>query len=407
MAGLLSGLALALSLKAALWAPALAGVLAIGLWHARDRIRSLAAGSVSFAASYAAILAVHSRLIAAPAAPAPGFTEKQLSHMGNYMLFGQGLLPKPEALSDAVFGNLPTAVLLAVGMMVLLQEMREPAKRTDAALLICLTLPMLSILFYANSFPYAYVYLMPGCALVAGKAFARYADGATGWRRAICLGFLAMAALPLVFLTWQLRTDQTAGDRQLLATVHQLFPKPVPYIDLSGLVASFPRPVTVITKLGLSDSRERGVPAFADYIRRDHPPLLIVNTTSLDVWTPGIQAKVDDGVQLQPADLAALGRTYAPFWGEIYLAGRRWKNIEAGATIAFRIAIPGYYTLLSNHPVIIDGTEHRPNSTIRLEADGEHRLSTLGKEEDLRILWGKNVRIPEADPIATLTPPTH
>ena len=268
MAGVLSGVALALSLKASLWAPALAGVLAVGLPGARQRIRSVAAGSVGFAGTYALILAMHSRLIATGATPASGFSEKQLAHVGGYMLFGQGLLPKPEALTDAVIGNLPIAVLLAIGMVVLCLELKEPAKRGRAALLICLTLPMLSVLFYANAFPYAYVYLMPGCCLVAGKAFARYADGATGWRRGICLAFLAMTALPLVFLTWQLKTDQTAGDRQLLAAVHRLFPKPVPYIDLSGLVASFPRPVTVITKLGLAASKARGIPGFC----RLHPP---------------------------------------------------------------------------------------------------------------------------------------
>ena len=225
LAGLLSGVALALSLKASLWAPALAGVLALGLPHARKRVASVAAGAVGLAASYALIQAVHARLIATPASPAPGFTGRQLSHVGRYMFFGQGILPQPQALVDALLGNMPTTVLFAVGMLLLFTELKVPATRNRAALVICLTLPMLSVAFYANAFPYAYVYLMPGCCLVAGRGFARYADGARGWRRAICVAILALAALPLGFLTWQLRADQQAGDRQLLSTVHQLFPE--------------------------------------------------------------------------------------------------------------------------------------------------------------------------------------
>ena len=406
-AGVLSGLAFVLSLKAALWAPALAGVLAVGLLDARRRIASVAAGTIGFAATCGLLLAVHSWLIARPGAGSPGFSEKQLAHVGGYMLFGHGFLPKPGALGYAVAGNLPMTVLLAVGLVLLVVEARVPERRGRSLILACLTLPILSVLFYANAFPYAYVFLLPGACLVAGKGFARYAEGSGIWRRAVCMLFLGFSAIPLVFLTWPLRHDQTAGDRQLLETVHRLFPKPVPYIDLSGLVASFPRPVTVITELGLAGSKRSGTPAFADYIRRDHPPLLIVNTTSLDVFTPGVQKDVEEGVRLLPADRAMLARTYAPFWGEIYLAGRAWKDLGAGALENFRIVVPGTYTLLSSHPVAIDGTTYRPGSAIRFEAESAHRLATLGREDDLRILWGRDLAIPDAEPLATLTPSTH
>jgi hypothetical protein len=43
-AGAVSGLATALSIKAVLWAPALAGVLAVGLWDRRDRVPPILAG---------------------------------------------------------------------------------------------------------------------------------------------------------------------------------------------------------------------------------------------------------------------------------------------------------------------------------------------------------------------------
>ena len=73
-----------------------------------------------------------------------------------------------------------------------------------------------------------------------------------------------------------------------------------------------------------------------------------------------MQDKVEEGLRLLPEDLAALRRTYAPYWGEIYLAGRRWTDVAAGETIGFGITIAGDYTLLSSHPVVIDG-----QSTVR------------------------------------------
>ena len=47
-------------------------------------------------------------------------------------------------------------------------------------ILLFLALPLLSVVFYANAFAYAYVVLIPTACLLAGKAFAHFFGAAKG-----------------------------------------------------------------------------------------------------------------------------------------------------------------------------------------------------------------------------------
>jgi hypothetical protein len=178
--------------------------------------------------------------------------------------------------------------------------------------------------------------------------------------------------------------------------VHQLFEEPVPYIDLSGKVASFPRPRLAITRAVLTPYRRAGVPVLANYIRDSGPPLLIVNSPSLDMWTEGRLEKVDPDIRLLPQDEEALRATYAHYWDQIYLAGRQWSDLGAGERREFEIVVPGDHTLLAENPVTVDGRTYAPGATIALEA-GPHELRTTAAEPDLRILWGKDLKLPSED----------
>jgi hypothetical protein len=117
-----------------------------------------------------------------------------------------------------------------------------------------------------------------------------------------------------------------------------------------------------------------------------------VNTPVLDVWQD-----VGPGPRLLPQDEAALRATYAPYWGAIHLAGREWHNISAGRKLDFEIAIPGEYTLVSDIPATIDGRPHNAGATLIL-SQGRHTLQTDDATARLRLLWGRDVKVPANEP---------
>jgi hypothetical protein len=394
-AGALSGVALALTIKAVLWAPAFIGVLAVGLWHRQARVKPVLAGTVAATASFAVIMLAHAWWLSAGDAPAPTISADRLQHTGFRMLLEDGFFPRYEILRLAVLQNPITWVFAAAGVALALAGLRRPEARHTSLVLLLLALPVAALAVYANAWPYAYVVLMPTVCLLAGHGFSRYLGGGDARRfpAALCL---ALAALPLVLAASSLRVDQQARQKQVLAIVHTLFDEPVAYIDKGGMVSSFPRQPIFLSRWGMKNYREAGEPVLARYIAEAHPPLLIVNTPVLDVWDEASPA-LHPRFGLWPEDIEALSATYTHYWGDIYLAGRHWRGLRPSETVTFDIALPGDYTLLSQGPAIIDGRRHPAGATVPLAA-GPHTLEPTTPEPDLRLLWGRNTEIPAEDP---------
>jgi hypothetical protein len=392
-AGALSGVALALTIKVVLWAPAFVGVLAVGLWDSQHRLRPILAGTMTGAATYAGVLLAHWWLISTESDPAPGIPIDGLASIGTYMVFDR-LVPQPLVLWGALILNPVTWTLILTGFGLALAGLREPEARRNSLVLLFLASPIIWVVFYTNAFPYAYFVLIPTACLLAGKAFSRFMGTAEGIKGVTALLALAAAAIPMtLFAVWELRQDHTRPQREVLSVVHRLFEEPVHYIDISGMVASFPREMPVITRAVLSGYRSAGVPVVTNYIRESHPPLLIVNSTSLDVWSEDVLESLDPDIRLLPQDEEAIRATYAHYWADIFLAGRQWQDLGPGERHAFEIMVPGEHTLLAGSPVIVDGQPVAPGATIPL-TEGQHELRTTSAEPDLRILWGKDLKLP-------------
>jgi hypothetical protein len=397
-AGALFGVAVVLSIKAALWAP-LSGLLL--LWWIREKRTTwtLAIGSVVTGLLAAGVLFfLHWALTSTPtevtaAVASTGLAANQLKGLAptfSYMFLEQGLVPRSAFILQAAMTNLITVSLLIVGAVLAIGDIRSRERRTAGVVLLILALPILSVAFYANAWPYAYVTLIPTACLLSGYTASRLSR----LRHPILLVFVVGATAPVIANLWALREDGQEAQRQVLSLVHQTFKSPVPYIDRTGMIPSFPRAASNLTQFGLSLYNQRGVPQIANDIAALHPPLLIINTPVLDVWqdiAPG------PGLRLLPQDEAALRATYAPYWGAIYLAGREWRDVSAGQRLDFEIVIPGEYTLVSDVPATIDGEPHHAGATVTL-SKGPHTLQTDDATGRLRLLWGRGLKIPTIEP---------
>jgi hypothetical protein len=65
--------------------------------------------------------------------------------------------------------------------------------------------------------------------------------------------------------------------------------------------------------------------------------------------------------------------------------------------VSFDIVVGGDYTLVSEAPAVIDGSQYEAGSTLRLEP-GAHVLQTATPAHRIRMLWGRNTRIPPEVP---------
>jgi hypothetical protein len=396
-AGALSGVALALTVKAILWAPAFAGLVAAGSCERRKRLRPVLTGAIAGIVTLGGIMLVHYWLLSGPDGRARGASLQSLSGMGFGMLMEDGILPRFEVLTQSFLQNMVTWALVIVGFAMTIADLRLNTARRNALLLLALALPILSVFFYANAWPYAYLILMPTVCLLAGLAFSRLIGPGRGVRSLAAAVCLATAGLPLVFSAWALRTDQQEPQKQILSIVHVLFEEPVPYIDRGGMISSFPRQPIFMSRWGMKRYHEASLSVLASFIRSAHPPLLIVNTPALDVWDKSEIEQLHPRSRLLAKDVEALRAAYTPYWGPIYLAGRHWRNLPGGENRSFEIVIPGAYTLIADHEVALDGRLYKPSATLTLEA-GPHVLRTVMAESDLRLLWGRGTTIPAEEP---------
>ena len=306
-------------------------------------------------------------------------------------------LPRFEVLAQALLQNMVTWALVIIGLAFTIADLRLPQARRNALLLLALALPIVSVAFYANAWPYAYLILMPTVCLLGGLAFSRLIDLSGRLRSVAAAVCLAAVALPLVVSVWTLRSDQKESQKQILSIVHALFKKPVSYIDRGGMISSFPRQPLFLSRWGMKNYHEAGVPVLASFVREAHPPLLIVNTSALDVWDQSAAPQLHPRSRLLAEDAEALRATYAPYWGPIYLAGRHWRDLPGGENMSFEIVIPGDYTLIADNSVTIDGHIYEHGATLRLDA-GLHELQTVLASSDLRLLWGRGTTIPAEEP---------
>lgn len=405
-AGALGGVLLVLSIKGVLLLPLLAVALLAspGPSGRRPSVGDAAAAGVSLVAVAALLLAGHATTLAPgiPAAGAPATTGAFVGNAGRRMLLDSGLFPRWDTLLASVRGSAAAWLFLAVGLAGAGAALRrDRSRRGDAVpsqrlLLLVFAAPLLFFAVYRNFFPYAFVGLATTMWITAGAGWSR---SLTSRRQAFRWVAWASFAWPGFVLLGQARAvaqDGTRDQRQVLEVVHGLFPDPVSYIDRVGMVSTFPRPLFNMTTFGMETYRARGDTAVARYIAERHPPLLLLNTSSLDVFGAGMVA-ADPRPRLLPGDSLRVAESYARYWGPVYLAGRRWRRLEPGADTSFHISVPGAYTVLAPGPVRVDGVLRAPGDALRLD-QGAHTIAVDTPLGDVRLFWGTGIQEPSAPP---------
>ena len=385
-AGMLAAMAFMVTMKVVFFAPAAAAAF-LWRWHQAGRVRSALvhfalAGAVAAAAGAALFLA-HAESLAVAAAsgssetgalvrPAADSAGKALDKV----ILSQGLFPRAAAIVDWLLLSGFPLILVALGASSALAMVRK-GERLRGAALLCLLLPLVTLVFYRNAFAYFFPFLFLPAAILAAPGAARL----TGTRsRRILLAAMVLVLVGQAAALWQ--RDQSV-QRGVARAVHAIFPEPVPYIDRNGMVPSFPKANLLMSTWGIEAMLARGRPALVPIIEQHQPPLLIENSRTLTAAlepTPSFT-----GLRLHPADEQALRDSYIRHWGPVWVAGKTLG--QAAGT--FDLAIAGTYTLECAGARSIDGGALPCGSTVAL-AQGMHEWT--GGRAVLR--WGEHLPRP-------------
>ncbi len=368
--GLLAGTAAMLTIKTVLYAPVFAAIAWLrwneGGRSARSTAQLVAVGLASLGA-FAAIYGLHAASLAGNA----GGQAKTMLGWARGEMFHFGLQPYwRHHLKGAAMAPLLTLLLLAMPWLI----GRSTRTRSEKIMLAGLLSPLATLLFYHNTAPYFFVFMLaPVCAALAvgfDWALRRYSQ-------AVLAGVLGVFSLAV----WAMEPPSPlAKQRQVLAAADTLFPDHPAYFDSCAMLGSFPKANAFLTPLGLSLYRQGIHPAMADTMARQVVPL-VVSTDPLFDRALTTRAPVPE---LLDRDLAALREGYVQLWGPFWVAGRSFT-----APADFTLRVPGLYRV-EGAALRIDGQLIQPGGVIEL-ARGMHRAEPSGQA---RIIWSKVKALP-------------
>lgn len=392
--GSLIGLVLAASLaalvtvKVVFFAPALIGLAVWRLTSSADQarlaLRMMMAG-VGAVAVFAALYFWHQGLM--PQANLAGSGTMMSSAYKTTIVSG-GLVPRADVLTWLFFTSMPQTLLVIFGLVtVCVALVKRDTNRVDLWVLVLLATPLLSFLFYRNAFVYFIPFILPPAVILAGYGFDALKVRDT---LRFAAGFILLASVTTQYFA---RLPESKGAQQeTIAAVHQMFPGPVSYIDRCSMISSYPKVGLFMSGWGLKNYLQAGVPVFEEIMSHKVVPLLIANSPVLvAALSEPDQSQTSDSIALLPEDAQALRRNFIHHWGALWVAGKRVTASSAPA--AFRMEIPGPYTLEAPGAVYIDERLWNPGDVVRLTR-GPHTVRATGPAT-VTFRWGHNLYRPQ------------
>lgn len=299
----------------------------------------------------------------------------------------------------ALVVNIVFWILFVSGVFLLITDLifKRSVNFKKYFFLLACAIPVTSICFYRNSYPYYYVFIMMPAALLCAVTWDRLIDHNAGFFKYIVFVTIVgmLFFINIFVVTASPRVSTLPQQKQMLSVIHQIFPEPVAYIDRNSMVSSFMKKGFFMSTWGFETYYENGQPVLRDVIDQDAPKFLLANKNSLDFMIEGYDENVPEYVRLMPEDKQALRENYIHHWTKLYVPGKYFVFSGQKKKERFYLNIPGYYTIESARAVKIDGKRFNPLDFVDLKK-GEHTIEYPGSDESIVTLrWGKRIMRPE------------
>jgi hypothetical protein len=386
-AGLLVALGAMVTIKSVFFVPTIA-TLALGrvveAEDKRDTLIRLGSSGLAGVTALALLYLYHSSFIASGSLHA---AQAMISGSLDKTIGQSHLMPGLIWLTRSLLESPLNWLALIGGIAVVAQApwRRPHPKSWPAAVgLLSFALPLSTLLFYRNAFPYYYAFILAPASVIVAPFAEQLA-------KRVNLPLVAALLFAIGVVKNLAPFSPVLGaQRMTLDAVHRIFPEPVDYIDRCSMVASSRKHGFFMSSWGTEVYRDAGRPVMKDILVRERPPLLLVNSPII------ASALADDGAdpRMLPEDATTLRENFIPHWGAVWVAGKRLAVTTEPTN--FQMLIAGRYTLEAEAPVSIDGNLYQPGEVVRL-GSGEHRAeSAQGHTFTLR--WGDHLYRPDMPP---------
>lgn len=363
-AGLLLGAAVAVTIKAVLFAPMVAALL-VSRTAARSTAKVVDWGDarrsvmmVAVAAGLCATSLIFLHWLTVSSVPTESVTSFG-SRAAVKTLVDVPWFPRLDYLRRYVHWQPLPWLLILLGTLAAIAR-----RRFDLA---SLSLALLPIAVYRNAFPYYYVVMLGPASVLAASFVQQMRDLVARWSR----GGLASAFVGVIWLgllyqglayIGRLRFDDQGHQRMLVAAVHQVFPEPVNYIDRCGMISSFRKVNFFMSTWGMDSYRDRNEPFMPAAIRDSRPAFVLVNSSALNPNRPS-----DSG--LLPADYESIELFYPKYWGPLRVAGGSAK-LAGAISVRIRVPFPAEYRIAATGPILVDGRPTKHGDVVNVPAEG-------------------------------------
>lgn len=377
--GILVALGMMCTIKSVFYAPAFLGLAYLRYFEERSfrnifmfGVQSMIWAVISFAAFYA----YHSSTLALNPVASSGSD----IHSASETVFSAGLFPQSGYLLKQILMAPLFTVMLFISLFLLA---RKQDAHAEAVAMSSLCLPILTVIFYRNSYAYNYVFILapaavalyPAAKIMLNKFGAVFVSGL----------FLVQPLIAVVQEPYEVLDNQ----RQITEAARLAFPEPITYVDFSGVLSGYPRVYPFLTSgWGLQRYRQVGEPLLAKKLQTESVPLVIANDPVLEAALRGIDANE----MLLPQDVDLLNKNYIRHWGPIWVAG---YHVDPGTEKVIDVTSSGWYSV-EGDVITIDGEDFEPGDTVHL-AKREIKVSASGKRR-ATLRWGKHLVLPKTPP---------
>ena len=389
LAGFLIALAGLVTIKSIFYVPVIGIILVTQIYYAEDRWRMFVFAAVAAfvsLVSFALLFLLHLNTLEGPAS-ALAFLDRTTGKTLGERDFSAAV----HAFSNGLVYNPVFWVAATIGLVESLKKIAEKrgSVQRDAIVTASFAVILLSLFIYTESYVYYYSFLLAPVAVLCGIGFA-CRSGDMGGKA----GFVAVILLVIGFLIQYVDALGRSNHHQheIIQVVHRAFPEPVPYIDRTSMISSYPKKSIFMSRWGMSDYYAKGDRIMRGILAKDQPPLLIANRQMLELDRLAQDEHGPGHFGFFREDRDILQTSYIRHWGPIFVAGKRFKFDKDAESKAFEILIAGDYQLDGNAAVVINGQRIAPGDVINLP-QGRHRI-TGGEGGDYVLRWGNNLYRP-------------
>ncbi|PWI34651.1 hypothetical protein DI392_05995 [Vibrio albus] len=404
LSGIITAFSFAFTLKSAIYLPTFILIMAINLVYSQERRIDLYRYFFYFLSTSLAFLLFY--LYHFTSIGTTDFFKDTGSMVnGADKTFNHNLLfPRKSYLLFSFVMDIGYWLVLLYGIKYLvLSLMKERTNNKEYSLkFIALLILLLSLVFYRNSYPYFYSFMLAPVSVLFAMSWDVFHSQGTNIERKIfstvvMLFFLLSAAYNGVITPFKRSLDY---QHRLIEVVHTVFPSPVSYLDRCSMISSYPQKGFFMSTWGMENYLKRNKAVIKHAVENKEPVFMVLNSPYLNVMS-------SDGGEanwMLREDVQALKNNYIQHWNELYVAGKQIILTEKDPKMVFKINISGKYTLESDSGVFVDGELIYPLETINL-SKGTHSMALSNQSGEFILRWGESlyrpVEINREEPVFT------